>query len=63
MLYCLAISMQNGVAKSRFFTDNGSMQGGACTILSIFNDAGTNSGIVQTDASWSSMYGRKNSHT
>ena len=39
------------------------MQGGACTTRSISSDAGTNSGIVHTDASYCSTKGRKNSHT
>src|SRR3954465_6557615 len=63
MPYCLVISLTNGAGRSRFFTDSGSMHGGACTTRSIESDAGTNSGIVQTDASCCSTYGRKNSHT
>ena len=51
MPYWRVISSQNGVARSRFFTESGSMHGGACTMRSISRLAGTNSGIVQTDAS------------
>ncbi len=61
--YWRVSSLQNGGASSRFFTDSGSMHGGACTTRSIVSDAGTNSGIVHTDASCSSTNGRKNSHT
>ena len=39
------------------------MHGGAVTMLSIDNESGTNWSIVQTDASWRSTYGRKNSQT
>ena len=51
MPYCLQISRMNGSGRSRFFTDSGSMHGGACTIRSIVSDAGTNSGMVHTEAS------------
>ena len=50
MPYCFAISMQNGSGRSRFFTDSGSMQGGAWTMRSMSSDAGTNCGMVHTDA-------------
>ena len=40
MPYCFAISRQNGVARSRFFTDSGSMHGGACTMRSIVQRRG-----------------------
>ena len=51
MPYCLTISRMNGAGRSRFFTDSGSMHGGACTMRSIESDDGTNSGMVHTDAS------------
>src|SRR3954470_6687174 len=63
MPYCLQISPTNGPGSSRFLTESGSMHGGAWTTRSIVSDAGTNSGIVHTDASCCSTYGRKNSHT
>ena len=62
MPYWRVISVQNGIARSRFFTDSGSMHGGAWTIRSICRLAGTNSGMVHTDASYCSTNGRKNSH-
>ena len=61
--YWRASSWQNGIASSRFLTDSGSMHGGACTTRAMSSDAGTNSGIVHTDASYASTNGRKNSHT
>jgi hypothetical protein len=57
------ISTQNGIGRSRFLTESGSMHGGAWTTRSIFNDAGTNSGIVHTEAWYCSTNGRKNSQT
>ena len=63
MPYCLQISCTNGSGSSRFFTDSGSMHGGAVTTLSIDSESGMNWSIVHTDASWRSTYGRKNSHT
>src|SRR6478752_9855229 len=63
MPYCFEISRTNGAGRSRFFTESGSMHGGACTTRSIESDDGTNSGMVQTDASCCSTYGRKNSQT
>jgi hypothetical protein len=51
MPYCLQISVTKGPGRSRFFTDSGSMQGGALITRSIASEDGTNSGIVQTDAS------------
>ena len=49
--YCLQISLTNGSGRSRFFTDSGSMHGGAVTMWSIDSESGTNWSIVQTDAS------------
>ena len=61
--YCLVSSWQNGMARSRFFTDSGSMHGGAYRTCAMSSVPGTNSGIVHTEASCSSTNGRKNSHT
>ena len=49
--YCLQISCTNGSGSSRFFTESGSMHGGAVMMLSICSDSGMNWSIVQTDAS------------
>ena len=52
--YCRTISSTNGRGISRFFTESGSMHGGANTARSCGMPSGTNSGIVHTDASYCS---------
>ena len=62
-LYWRTISSTNGRGISRFLTESGSMHGGANTVRSRGMPAGTNSGIVHTEASYCSTKPWKNFHT